>query len=102
MYEAAIIEGAGFWARVRKITIPNIKGVVGILFLFDLMNAFNMMDLVMTNGGPVRSTETMILYAYNQALSYNDYSYAIAMANIVFFIILIITAVKTHYENNGD
>ena len=102
LYEAAIMEGAGFWTRVRKITIPNIKGVVGILFLFELMNAFNMMDLVMTNGGPVRTTETMILYAYNQAMNYNDYSYAIAMANIVFFIILILTAVKTKYEKNDD
>ncbi len=102
LYEAAVIDGAGFWKRVIHITIPQIKGTIGTVFMFGVIGSANYMDLVMANGGPARSTETIILYAYNQAMYFSDYSYSIAMACIVFFIVLGLTALKKWYEKKKE
>jgi len=103
-YEAAMIEGAGFFRRFFSITLPEIKNIIGIMFVLDVIGRFNEITtpLVMTGGGPVGSTETLILYAYKQATHHLDYSYAITMANIVFAIVLIITAFQMKLTGKED
>lgn len=95
LYEAALMDGAGVIRRVISITLPQIKNVIGSLFLLSVMGAFNAMEnvMILTNGGPGGSTETMLLYAYKQATTSMDYSYAITMATIVFFLVFILTAI---------
>jgi ABC-type sugar transport system permease subunit len=103
-YEAAIIEGASFVQRVRKIAIPQIKGIVGIMFIFSIIGTFNEFNgpLIMTGGGPAGGTETIILYAYKQAINAMDYGYSITMANVTFFIVLIITAIQFRVTSKND
>ena len=103
-YEAAMIEGAGFFRRFFSITLPEIRNIIGIMFVLDVIGRFNEITtpLVMTGGGPVGSTETLILYAYKQATHHLDYSYAITMANIVFIIVFIITAFQMKLTGKDD
>lgn len=88
LYEAALVDGAGIWQRVRYVTLPGIKNIIFTFFLLQIINSFNICDnvMVLTGGGPGGSTESMILYAFKQATESMDYSYAITMASIVFFI----------------
>ena len=103
-YEAATIEGAGFFRRVQLITMPQMMGLVGIMFILDVINKLNEIGapMIMTNGGPAGATETMILYAYKQATNNLDYSYAITMANIVFVIVFIMTALQMKLQSRKE
>ena len=94
LYESAMLEGAGFLQRIRYITIPAIREIVMSMFLLSFTGVFNALEnvLVWTDGGPFGKTETLLSYAYKQALTSLDYSYAITMATIVFFINFILTA----------
>lgn len=96
-YEAAMLEGAGIIKRIRYITIPAIKPIIKTMFLLGMIESFNSLDgpLIMTGGGPIRSTETIVLYSYNQATYNMDYSYAITISNVVFGIVFILTAIQT-------
>lgn len=96
-YEAAMLEGAGIIKRIRHITIPAIMPIIKTMFLLSMIESFNQLDgpLIMTGGGPMRSTETIVLYSYNQATYNMDYSYAISISNIVFGIVFILTAIQT-------
>ncbi|GHV45284.1 sugar ABC transporter permease [Clostridia bacterium] len=102
MYEAAVMEGAGFLDRVRYITVPQIAGIIKVMFLLDVINKFNEMNapLVMTGGGPMGTTQTLILYAFNAASDNMDYSYAITLANIVFAIVFIVTALQMKFSKD--
>lgn len=103
-YEAAVIEGAGFLARIRHVMLPQIMPIVKVMFVLNLIGAFNEAGtpFVMTGGGPIGSTETMILFAYKSALNNLDYSYAITLANIVFVIIFVATAIQMRLQREKD
>jgi len=94
VYEAADIDGASFWQKVRRITLPMISpvlyfntilGVIGVLQVFAI-------PYVMTGGGPARSTYFYAMYLYDNAFSFLRMGYACAMAWILFLIILGLTA----------
>ena len=95
LYESAMMDGAGFLKRLWYVTIPNIKGIIASMFLLSFTGVFNALEnvLMWTGGGPYGATETLLSYAYKQALSSLDYSYAITMATIVFLITFILTMV---------
>lgn len=93
LYEEAMLEGAGFFQRVKFVTIPGIKNIIGTQLLMSVTVIFNSMEdiLVWTGGGPAGATETVLVYAYRQAINSMDYSYAVTLATIVFVATFIIT-----------
>lgn len=103
-YEAAVIEGAGFFARIRHVMVPQILPIIKVMFVLNVIGSFNEAGLpfLMTGGGPIGSTETMILFAYKSALNNLDYSYAITLANIVFVIIFVATAIQMRLQREKD
>ena len=100
LYESAVIDGAGFFKRIRYITLPMIMPMIKTLFILDFIGRFNEVTtpMIMTGGGPAGATETMILYAYKSAMNNLDYSYAITLANVVFIIVFAITALQMGME----
>lgn len=95
LYEAALIDGAGIRQRIRYVTIPGIKHIVMLMLTLTIIGSFNIMEnvLLLTGGGPSNSTQTMLLYAYQQATNSMDYSYAITMIGIVFIATMILTII---------
>lgn len=95
LYEAALVDGVGVFNRIRYITLPCIKSTIVLLLSLSLINNFNLMEniMVLTGGGPANSTQTMLLYAYQQATNSMDYSYAMTMTTIIFAITMTLTAV---------
>lgn len=97
-YEAALLEGAGIRQRIWYITIPTIKPIIKIMFILGVIGSFNAYEgqLVMTGGGPVGSTTTLILYAYNKAVNFGDYTYSITISMLTAIFVFMLTAIQMY------
>lgn len=69
VYDAAYVDGAGFWQTLRHITLPLLAPVGGTILLLTTVSSMKVFDLVktLTNGGPSRATETLELFIYRTA-----------------------------------
>lgn len=96
IYEAAKLDGASEWQQFTRITLPLIKPVIILNFVMSTIEGFRVlapMQLV-TNGGPISSTETVVLSIYKHGFVKNNMGYASALAFILFGIILLIAAIQ--------
>ena len=71
LYEAAVVDGAGRWAKFRHITIPLIRPVGILIVLLAILGSMRVFEsvLVLTNGGPFYATEVPATYIYHYAFS---------------------------------
>lgn len=106
-YEAASIDGAGAWAKFWNITVPLLSPTTFMLLILSLIGAFQVFEYtyVMTGGGPVYATLTLVLHVYNNAFRNFQMGYASALAYVLFFILLGLTIFQfrlqrrwVHYE----
>ncbi len=91
--EAASIDGAGPWARIRSITIPLLAPtttVVVILQVIASLQIFNQAYLLFGGDGPNYSTRGLVQYIYDQGFTGYRVGYAAAMSYILFIIVLIV------------
>ena len=86
LYEAAELEGAGAWATFRHVTFPMLKPAIGFVLVINTIRSFQVFVevLVMTQGGPLGSTNTMVMMLYDTAFRRLDYGYASVIAYTVF------------------
>lgn len=94
LYEAAQIDGAGIWQRLRRITMPLLTPVIFFNLIMGVIGGLQggfTTVYVMTGGGPANSTLVTMLYLYQQAFSYMHMGYASAFAWIIFAIIMVFT-----------
>ncbi|MEJ7649483.1 MAG: sugar ABC transporter permease [Nakamurella sp.] len=90
-YESASLDGAGFWAKTRFITIPGLRNVLRFLFVtgFTLSIQEFLLPLIMTNGGPVNATTTPNLYIFNSFRDGTPYSTSFSLtASLLLFVVL--------------
>jgi multiple sugar transport system permease protein len=82
LYEAAEIDGAGIWSRIWHITIPQLRGVILIMMLLQLIGTFQIFTepFLFTGGGPSNATQTILLKIYNYAFVNGDYGAATALS----------------------
>ncbi len=102
LYEAADIDGAGWWRKMRSITIPSLHNVFVFIVLMTTIAAMKMFtqSFVMTQGGPDNSTMTIVYYVYQQGLQFRNIGYASAASVIFFFIVLLLsTAIKKFVDS---
>jgi ABC-type sugar transport system permease subunit len=95
-YDAASVDGANGWQRFWKITLPLLKPVMLFVIVTNTIGGLQVFDLVFssTGGGPVNSTQTIVLHMYNTAFKFSRMGRASAMAFILFAIILTITVIQ--------
>jgi multiple sugar transport system permease protein len=100
-YEAAEIDGAGGWAKFRHITVPLLSPTTFMLLILGLIGAFQVFEYtyVMTGGGPVYATLTIVLHIYNTAFRSFQMGYASALAYVLFFILLGLTVIQFRLQN---
>ena len=74
VYEAAKIDGAGFWRTLVSVTFPMVKGTTNVLIVLGIVGSLKTFDLVklLTAGGPGRTTTVMNTYLYEKA--FNDFN----------------------------
>jgi multiple sugar transport system permease protein len=103
MHEAAAIDGAGAWGRFRHMTLPLMRPTLlfgGVVTMIGYLQFFEE-PFVMTQGGPLDSTLSTAYYTYNQ-FGFGNYSYAAAMAYVLFVVIAIVTAVQFRLLGDRD
>ncbi|MDR1062123.1 MAG: sugar ABC transporter permease [Clostridiales bacterium] len=103
-HESALIDGAGFMRRITRISLPQILPIVSTMLVLAVIGAFNMFDNVkiMTDGGPSGATETIILYSFKQAYTFQDYGYALSLSTTAFFIIFLLTLLQMRLGRDRD
>ena len=106
-YEAAEIDGANAWQQFRNITWPLLSPVTYFIFTMSIINSFKVfgqIHVLTPDGGPLKSTEVMVLFIYRQAFQEYHFGRAAAAAFILFAIVTAITQLqrriiepKVHY-----
>jgi len=93
IYEAAMIDGAGAWHKLRHVTIPMMTPVIFLRLIMGIIGSFQVFTqaFVMTNGGPSHASLFYVLYLYRNAFQYSKMGYASALAWVLFAIILLLT-----------
>lgn len=94
--EAAELEGATGWRRVWTMDIPLVLSQFKLLLILALITSGQniVAPLVMTNGGPGFSTYTVAFYMYETAVEYGEFGYSMAIALMLFVVILLLTVVN--------
>jgi len=93
LYEAAIMDGAGFWSKLRNVTLPMVRPSLTVSTVLNIIYVFNSFPIIytMTKGAPANKTDTMITFLY--MLSFYDRKKGPATAlSVIGFLILCICA----------
>ncbi len=95
LYEAAIVDGAGPFKRLVKITLPMLTPVIFFNLVMGVIGSLQYFTqaYIMTGGGPEDATRFYALYLFDRAWRYADMGYASAMAWVLFLAIVALTAV---------
>ena len=96
LYEAAEIDGASTWTKIKRITIPMLSSVmffVSVMLFIDIFNMFNEV-YIMTQGGPDYSTYTLSMYIYFYAFNQFDMGRAAAASWVLFGLVGIVTLIQ--------
>ncbi len=110
LYEAVEIDGGGWWARFRYVTIPMLSPVIFLWTVLEVIFSFQVFTeaYVTTQGGPLDSTLFYNLYLYYKAFDDFEMGYASAMAWLLLVITLVVTLVQfrlgrrwVYYEGAG-
>ena len=91
LYEACDIDGANFWQKHLTVTIPHLMPTIALVTTISSISAMKIFAeiYVMTKGGPLNSTKTIVYYIYEKAFESLDLGYASAMAVILLAIVMI-------------
>ena len=103
LYESARLDGANAWQRLRYITIPMLRPTTLFLLVMGIISSLQVFTqiFVMTNGGPVNRTTTMVYYMYLWAFKYFDMGYASTLAFALFLMLLVFTALQLRFTRQG-
>ncbi len=110
-YEAAEIDGAGRWYKLRHITLPLMSPIFFFNFVIGIINSFQVFTIgfLLTNGGPQNSTLFLVLYVYRTAFQNQNMGYAATLSWLLFFILVILSLIvfkyfgsRVYYENPGE
>jgi multiple sugar transport system permease protein len=90
IYEAARVDGAGFGATLRGITLPLLRPTLIVTTVLNVIYVFNSFPIiwVMTEGGPAYRTDILITYLYKKAFREGQFGLAAAMAVLSFLALL--------------
>ena len=111
LYEAADIDGASSWKKFVKITLPQISSIIFFNIIMQTITALQSFtsSLVITNGGPLKSTYVLGMKLYTEAFSFYKMGYACAISWVIFIMIMIVTMIlfrfssmMVYYEDGND
>lgn len=96
LYEAAKLEGASPWDEFWLVTIPLVRPAMFLVVVLSTIAGFNLFiePYVMTGGGPLDSTLSVVLYMYKHAFSFLDMGYAATIGVALAVIMLVVVTVE--------
>ena len=98
LYEAAMMDGADSFQRFWNITLPSLRHVILFIYIYGIIGSYQVFDqvFVMTHGGPVYSTSTIVHYLFTKFMDLR-LGYASAIAYILFAILVIFSFVQWRF-----
>ncbi|MEU2822559.1 sugar ABC transporter permease [Streptomyces bacillaris] len=89
LYEAAELDGASLWQRVRHVTVPQTRFIILMLMLLQIIATMQVFTepFVITGGGPENSTVTVLYLIYKYAFLYNDFGGASALSVLLLLVL---------------
>jgi multiple sugar transport system permease protein len=96
LHEAARLDGAGTWARLRHITLPLLTPTLALVGILTVSGYFQLFaePYVMTQGGPLQSTVSVLYFMFEQGFKWWNLGFASAVAFVLFALILALTALQ--------
>ena len=99
LYEAARVDGAGAFSRLWNVTLPQLSPVIFFLLVTGILSSMRAFDVirVMTQGGPLDSTKTMVYQIYEQGFVNFRVGAASTVATVLFLILLTVTVLQIRF-----
>lgn len=104
LYEAAAIDGAGVWGRLRHVTLPSLRPVTTIVLTLGVIRGLRVFTeiYVLTGGGPAGSTETVVTYTYKQGIQNNQLGLASAVSTVLFAVTVLLTCLTLWWRRSRE
>ena len=104
LYDAAKVDGASAWQRFWTITIPQLKSVLVIIILLRFLWTYKNFDIIwlLTEGGPLFSTQNLPIYAYRKAFLSMDMGGGASVAVIDFLILAVLGFLFLHFAKKRE
>lgn len=103
LYEAARIDGAGFWRRFWHVTLPSLKPTflfVGLTTMIGYFQLFAEPYVMTAGGGPLNTTLSVVLHMYKEGFRWWNMGYAAAVAFALFLVILAATLIQLRLQRS--
>lgn len=103
LYEAAMIDGASTFQQFRYITIPSLRHVMAFVYIYGIIGSYQVFDqiYVMTNGGPIHSTSTVVHYLFTKFWDLR-LGYASAIAYSLFAILVVFSFIELRMSRESE
>ncbi|GAB2477581.1 carbohydrate ABC transporter permease [Xylanimonas ulmi] len=100
LYEAAMLDGAGWWRRLRSVTIPSLRGTTNVLIVLGIVGSLKTFDIVWltTGGGPGVSTQFLSTFLY-QARADREAGYASAIGMVILLVAFVLSMAQIRFAN---
>ena len=92
LQEAAKVDGATWWQRMTKVTIPNMKAAIMVALLFRSLDAFRVFDSIFVMTGGANNTESVSFLAYRQTIARLEIGLGSAVSVLLFLCVVLISA----------
>jgi multiple sugar transport system permease protein len=104
MYEAARMDGASAWQQFKNITLPMLAPTTVFVSIVAMINNFQLFTepYVMTQGGPLNSTLSIVLLMYQQGFRWWNLGYSAAIAFVLFGVILLGSLLQSKLQKRGE
>ncbi|NIJ02350.1 multiple sugar transport system permease protein/alpha-1,4-digalacturonate transport system permease protein [Paenarthrobacter ilicis] len=104
LYEAAEVDGASAWQRFWNVTIPSLRPTTFFVVVMLTVSSFKVFDLivVMTNGGPGRSTTVLSQLIYQEGIGEGKFGYSSAISLVLFIIVLTVTVLQFKIQQRRE
>ena len=104
MYEASSIDGASNWQQFRYITWPALRQTRTFILVTITISAFSLFTQVqvMTQGGPLDSTSTLVFQAVRAGFAQQQTGYASAISLVFFVLVLAVSLVQRYLTRDKD
>lgn len=104
LYEAAELDGANAWQRFRTVTLPMLGPTLVFVAVITMIGYFQLFaePYVMTRGGPLRATTSLVLLMYEEGFRWWRMGYAAALAFVLFAVIMAATLVQLRLQRGQE
>jgi multiple sugar transport system permease protein len=102
-YEAASLDGAGGFERLRSITLPLLAPTTFFVTVISIINSFQVFDQVwvMTEGGPAGATSVLVERVVKHAFSYGEMGYAATISWVLFGLVFVVTLIQLRLQRRS-